>query len=131
MIFKKAQSSIEFMILVGVVIFFLVVFLGAIQGSMSDKLKEKQSIMVQDLASSVQDEINLASKSSDGYYRNFNIPEKINGRDYSIEILEEMVYVKTNDNKNALALPLASVTGNVVKGENIITKQNGEVVLNP
>lgn len=127
---KQAQSAIEFVILIGFILFFFTVFFLAIQGNMADKLKEKQNLAIKEVALTVQDEINLASRSSDGYYREFKIPEKISNKDYDINITEDMVYVRTQDGKSAIALPVATVTGGIDTGENIIKKENGEVKLN-
>ena len=97
---------------------------------MSDKLKQKQNLMLKETALAVQDEINLALDSSDGYYREFNVPEKIGNQDYDISLVDDMVYLKTKDEKLAMSMPIAKVTGQVVKGANIIKKENGEIKIN-
>lgn len=127
---KSSQSAIEFLILTGFLLFSFTVFFVAIQGNMSDKLKERQEIAVKNIAVAVQDEINLASQSMDGYYRQFKIPEEINGKDYEINIIEGLVYLKTLDGKYAIALPVQNVAGDLVKGTNTIKKENEVVKLN-
>jgi len=128
---KKSQSAIEFVILIGFVLFFFTVFFLTIQENMSDKLKQKTNLAVKEVALTVQDEINLASKASGGYYREFKIPDKISGRDYKINITENLVSIKTLDNKYAMALPVAATTGQINTGTNIIKKENGEIKINP
>lgn len=86
--------------------------------------------MVKEIALSVQDEINLAYESSDGYLRKFKVPEKIANQDYTLMIVEESVYIKTLDNKIAMSLPVIPVVGDVRRGENQIHKENGTVYLN-
>ena len=127
---EKAQTAIEFVILVGFILFFFTIFFISIQENMSDKLSEKQNLMLKQTALTIQDEINLALDSSDGYSREFNVPEKIGNRDYDVSLVEDMVYLKTQDEKYAMALPIAKVTGQVVKGKNIIKKENGEIKIN-
>ena len=127
---EKAQTAIEFAILVGFILFFFTIFFISIQENMSDKLSEKQNLMLKQTALTIQDEINLALDSSDGYSREFNVPEKIGNRDYDVSLVEDMVYLKTQDEKYAMALPIAKVTGQVVKGKNIIKKENGEIKIN-
>ncbi len=129
---KKSQSAIEFLILTGFLLFSFTVFFLVIQGNMSDKLEERQNLAVKSVAITVQDEINLAFQSSDGYSREFKIPETINGADYKINITEEMIYLRTDDGKYAIALPVKNVTGDVKKQPdiNVIKKENGEVKLN-
>ncbi len=127
---KRSQSAIEFIILVGFILFFFTTFFLAIQGNISDKLEERKTLRIKEIALAVQDEINLASQSSEGYYREFKIPNDISGQDYEVEIIEEMVYVKTQDGKHAIALPVQNVTGQIEKPDNIIKKENGVVKLN-
>lgn len=126
---KKSQTAIEFVILIGFLLFFFTVFFLTIRENMSEKIKERQNLLVRDIAIIVQDEINLALEASDGYYREFKIPQNINGKDYDIDIVESMVYVNLQD-KHAISLPVANVTGNIAKGSNIIKKENGEIKLN-
>jgi len=127
---KKGQASIEFIILIGVVLFFFLTFSFFIQSNVAKKSQERQNLILKDVALTVQDEINLASKSSDGYYRTFELPEKIVNQDYEINLTEGVVYARTVDGKNAIALPIAEVLGEVKKEQNIIKKENGEVKLN-
>lgn len=127
---KKSQTSIEFLVLIGTVMFFFVLFFVAIHENMSDKIRERQNILFKEVALSVQDEINLALKSSEGYERSFNIPENINGKSYEINLVEGTVYIKSDDGKISMAFPITSVSGDVVKGDNIIKKQGGIIYLN-
>lgn len=127
---KRSQTAIEFVILVGFVLFFFTVFSLVIQGNMSDKLREKKNLAIKEIALTVQDEINLALESSDGYSREFKIPKNLNGQNYEITINEQMVYIHTPDNKYAMALPVGNVTGNIQIDINKIRKENGKVYLN-
>ena len=130
---KKSQSAIEFVILVGVVLFFFTAFFLAIRGNMSDRIRDRQNLLIKEIALTIQDEINLASQSSEGYYREFQIPQKAGGQDYNIEITEGLVYVEIKD-IHTIALPVANVTATTInKGStlNVIKKENGQVKLNP
>lgn len=127
---KNGQSAVEFLILVGAVFFFFVVFLYSIQVSMGDKIKEGINLAVKEIAIIVQDEISLAVSSSDGYYRNFEIPNKIGGLEYNASLVSGSVYVRTLDGEYALSLPVLNVTGDVIVGNNVIRRENGIVYLN-
>ena len=129
MIIKRGQSSIEFFVLVGAVLFFFVTFLLAIQANIADNIRAKIEISLREAALSVQDEIALASASSDGYTRYFLLPNEIEGIGYEINIVEDSVYARIED-RYALALPVFNVTGDVQKGDNLIRKSNGAVYLN-
>ena len=127
---KKGQSAIEFVMLVGAVFFFFLIFLSVIQISNANKTNENKGLVLREITLTIQNEINLAAESIDGYYREFYIPEKILGSDYEINVTEGIVYVRTLDNKHALVLPTAEVNGNARLGDNIIRKENGQVFLN-
>jgi len=128
--YKNSQTSIEFFILVGFVLFFFTAFFLTIHENISDKIKERQTKLVIEIASTVQDEIDLAFESIDGYYREFTIPDYVASKSYKINITEGMVYVRTTDGKQAIALPVQNITGEIRKEENIIKKENGVVKLN-
>ncbi len=130
---KRSQTAMEFVILIAFVLFFFTAFSLVIQRNMSDKLREKKNLAIKEIALTVQDEIALAQASSEGYFRTFKLPKNLNGQDYIIELNEGMVYIYTLDNKYAMALPIADVTvvNLIQKGFNNITKENGEVKLNP
>ena len=127
---RNGQSSIEFLILVVSVLFFFVIFLLAVQTNISDKIKDKYYLEIRETALTVQDEINLALDSSDGYLREFNLPDKIINKDYIISLTSGFVYVRTNDEEFAIALSVGSVTGEIQKGVNFIRKTSGKVYLN-
>ncbi|MBD3252166.1 hypothetical protein GF386_00350 [Candidatus Pacearchaeota archaeon] len=130
MINKKSQSAIEFLFLIGIILFFFTVFFLIIQKNMSDRIRERKTVVVRETALDVQNEISLAHKSIDGYSRTFKVPEKLNGMEYEINITENMVYVRIKDTREAIALPVFNTTGNLVKGNNEIKKENGKILLN-
>ncbi|MFH1365694.1 MAG: hypothetical protein ABIH28_03860 [archaeon] len=127
---NKSQTAIEFIILVSFVLFFFSIFFMVIGGNISDKMNERRNLLVKDIAFTVQDEINLASKSSEGYVREFDLPEKVGEKDYIPNIVEDMIYVKTSDGKSAIALPIPKITGQILIGRNTIKKEDGEIKLN-
>ena len=125
---NKSQSAIEFVVLFSALLFFFSVFFLVIQEQNADKIQEQRTERLTSMAYGVQGEIALAFKSSEGYSREFIVPDKLGNIDYSIQITERMVYA--NDSRNAIALPVQEVDGNLVKGVNIIKKENGVVALN-
>jgi len=127
---KKSQSAFEFVILTGVVLAFFTIFFIAIQENLSDKIREKNRIEIKNVALTIQDEINLAFESINGYKREFPIPSTLGGREYDIQIIEGLVYLKTTDEKYAIALPIQDIVGNVTKGDNTIEKREGKIYLN-
>lgn len=130
MFLKKGQSAIEFMILIAGVFFFFIIFFGAIQNNLESKYAEKNRLLIKQTAYKIKEEIDLATTSSEGYKRNFEIPEKIGSREYNATIQEDSVYLETLDKKYGITVRIQPVNGNIKIGENIIEKKNGEVYLN-
>jgi hypothetical protein len=128
---QKAQSAIEFFILIGSMLFIFVTLLGLISGNIGQKEYQKRDIAAKELALSLQDEINLAQAASDGYSRQFKMPFTTLGYDYNVTLVDGYVYVQSLDGKHALALPGYNASGQpVVIGDNNITKRNGTIYLN-
>ncbi len=129
MLTKKAQGVIEFIILFGVALLFFVVIIATIQESQSQKNKEKERLIAQNVALDIQDEINLAAESSDGYERNFTTPENIIGLDYTINVSQGYIFLTLGD--YVVDYNVVQVVGQIQKGNNLIKKENGTVYLNP
>jgi len=127
---KKAQTGIEFFILLIAVAIIFSILLGVIQVTLLDKTNERNEIVFRENALTIQNEINLAASASDGYKREFYIPQKIIGKDYEISIIDDFIYMKTLDEKYALALEIPKTNGTFIKGDNIIRKEYGEILLN-
>jgi hypothetical protein len=126
---QRGQSAIEFIIVLGVVLFFFVLFFGAIKISQGDKEKENRDMLFQNIALDVRDEINIASGASDGYYRDFTIPQNVLGTDYEIN-LTDIGYVYLKSERYAVSYKAVRINGDIQKGVNIIRKENGQVYLN-
>lgn len=127
---KKSQSSIEFIIIVGAVLLSFVTVLAVLQKSLGEKTIEKRNFEFLELAMAVQNEMNLASKTSDGYQRSFTLPEKIEGFNYQIRIIADSVYLNSTEAEYAVALPSPEVSGQLQKGSNTLRKINGTIYLN-
>lgn len=127
---KDAQSAMEFMILVGFLLFAFVFFLSMINSNLQDKTNERQNLKIKEIALDVKIEIDLATESSEGYVRNFSIPLDVYGSDYEISLNESIIQIRTSDGDHALSLSVSNVTGQILKGGNMIKKENGTVLLN-
>ena len=126
--YKKAQGAIEFIIIFAAILFFFVAFFSIIQMNIEKKNSEKEAIIIQNIALDVQYEIDLASKSSEGYYREFKTPANILGRDYQINISNNRIYVAVGN--AGISYKVSEVNGSIKKGINIIQNQNETVFLN-
>lgn len=125
---KKAQTTIEFLIVLGSAIMFAAVFLLIITENMAERNRLNEEIAVKQLALNIQNEINLASGASNGYSREFYIEELINNKNYTIEIIDDRIYVSTE--KNAISLHIEKIQGSIKKGRNTIRKEDNNIYLN-
>jgi len=125
---KKGQGAIEFLSLFIVVFLFFTIFLLAVQENTNDKNVEKQNILANNIALTIQDEVNLAFNAPDGYYREFYLPTSIFGNDYDVSFVGNSVYLESN--KIKLSYSIRSVEGEIRTGTNIITKTGGVVYVN-
>jgi len=146
---KKAQTALEFFMIMGAILFFFLSFVGLTYASIEQRNFERKDIALGSMAKYVQDEINLAEQGGDGYYRNFTFPDTILSHKYKIEIIDgEYVYAYTTDaggvfdSKHALSLrtqkittessqtdPITKVFLVRIDGINSIVNQDGEVRL--
>ena len=126
----KSQSAVEFFILIGVLFFIFLIFLYLFQSDLAGKSDKRKDEMIRETALSIQNELSLASESSDGYSRTFEIPLTILGSNYEANITSGFVYVRTSDGSHAISLPVQNITGDLNITTNKIRKVNGAVYLN-
>lgn len=127
---KKAQSAVEFMIIVMFLVFLMIILFEAIYENRAAKINAQRDIFMNDVALAIKDEINLAHSASDGYMRIFKVPAEAFGVSFNASIREGDIYLASYDGKHALAHAVANVTGDVKIGDNLIEKINGSVYLN-
>jgi hypothetical protein len=125
---KKGQGATEFAVIFGFVLFAFVMFLVIIQSNQGEKNKDRARLLLQNTALDVQDEINLAAESSDGYIREFKVPEEILGKEYEINLTGGRVQASIEG--YYVSYKIFSATGNIQKGSNLIRKENRTVYLN-
>ena len=126
----KSQSAVEFFILIGVLFFIFLIFLYLFQSDLASKADKRKDEMIRETALSIQNELSLASESSDGYLRTFEIPRTILGSNYEANITSGFIYVRTSDGSHAISLPVQNVTGDLNITTNKIRKVEGAVYLN-
>lgn len=127
---KYGQSSLEFVIVVGAMVFFFIVLLAGISEQQGIKAAQERAFLVKDLAIGVQQELVLAAGAREGYERVFTLPQTLINQEYNISLVSGAVYVATADGKHSLALPVPPANGTLVKGDNKIRKQSGGVLVN-
>jgi len=125
---KKGQSAIEFIVIVGIALSFIVLFMSSVKMSQQEKIEEKENQKINRIAMDIKEEIQVASQTLDGYKREFDVPKTVMGNNYSIEIIESSLQIIAKE--NSLSLSIKNVNGEIKKGTNVIKKKNGEIYLN-
>jgi len=128
LVLRKSQIISEFVIFSGIALIFAIVFISMTFNQAQDLYDTKEFLLVKDVALKIGKEIDLTSFVEDGYDREFEIPEKVNGRDYNISIVNNTLTIWTNTTLYVTAI--LNITGDLKKGSNTITKTNGLVYLN-
>lgn len=126
----RAQSAVEFMVILGAVLFFLASFFLFFYGSYSDKAATNRNEALLEIALDVQNELALAARTGEGYSRTFTLPQTVYGQDYTVQIIDTFLYLKTSDEKNALGVPIVNATGIIIPGSNLVSVQGGRVHVN-
>jgi hypothetical protein len=127
---NHAQTASEFLIMVGFLMFFFVTFFLIINEMTSSKASQRIDKSLELLAYGAQDEVSLAVKASEGYVRQFTIPNTIEGNEYNITINQGRIFAYTLNREHAISLLASNVSGDFIKGRNTIKKINSTVRLN-
>lgn len=124
----KAQVSFEFMTIMAILILITIIF-GVVAGARLIELNSQHNaLQLQEIATTVKNEIGMAYGMEPGYARAFNLPYYIGNADYSVAIENSSVIVSLNGLEFLLAVQ--PVNGTPQKGQNLIKKIESGVVLN-
>ena len=126
---KNAQLTAEFVIFCGVGFIVLISFLSVINLKLSIQRDERASVLVNDVAYSIQQEIETASQMNDGFQRSFFLPPTLDGIAYTASIAGDRIYVWTD--KDSFSLPLQHVKNtSFFQANTTIRKEQGVVCIN-
>ncbi len=126
----NAQFAIEFVILIAFMFFIFLGFITVIASKVLDAKENERQKIAEDIATLVRNEIDLAKSVADGYNRIFSIPNKVEGSDYNIEIIDNRELVVNYIDKEYVSFLPEKVEGNINLGENAIRKEDGVVYIN-
>ena len=125
---KKAQAAIEFIVLIVILFSVFMVYTVSTRKKIDEIRDKKEYVLLTDAVKMAQNEILTAVKVEDGYYREFDMPETLEGIEYNISITGAAITGNTENHEQVAIIP--SVNGTLNKGANIITKQDGIVQVN-
>lgn len=134
----KAQSAIELTMMISFMFLVFFIFFLVLGNRMSSLQKERDRVILEDMTNVIKGEIFLASSVEDGYSRKFDIPETLNGLNFTVDIIQEpgidhtelvLKYVDYPVDYESIERLTANLTGTLIKGQNSITKE-GIVCIN-
>ena len=129
---KKAQIAVEFMMLMITGFFLMFTLLIILNHIFVKNVDERVHIELENLGRSLQQELLLASEMETGFERTFVLPEKINGREYSIELgnsssNKKYLAIKHNYYEHYFIIPMFN--GTITKGNNTIQKTSTSITI--
>ena len=126
----KSQSAVEFIILATFMLLAILGFFALTSSKVLDAREEGNRKTAQDIAEFAYHEIEIAKSVNNGYTRSFAMPQTINGVDYSIGIIDNKELVVNYLGYEHVKFLPSNVTGNITKGQNKISKNDGIISLN-
>jgi len=133
---KRAQTSMEFVILTGFMLLAFLIFYGIIQSKIVDANENSIDDAAKQVETLVVNELKVAESVTDGYYREFELPPRVNGMDYTIKIVPGVsdtpeIVIQYNNKERVYFVPQTYVSNlsTVSKGLNNISKINGVILM--
>lgn len=126
---RTGQVSLEFILLVMVSFIFFTIVLMSVSKELVELSSRRDAKELRDVTNRLREEIFLASIVQDGYYREFRLPEELNGKGYTLDISEGILTGRLQS--HTYRVPTLGVIGTPSTGLNIINKTGGgEIHLN-
>ena len=111
----------------------IIIFMAVMSGKLTETKQKKDRELLEDIAFVLQKETTLAASAEDGYYREFEIPQTLNGRNYTINLRGsdlEVAYTDYLEGTQAVTLLPQGISGSPCTGTNSLQKIKGLIVLN-
>jgi hypothetical protein len=133
---KKAQTSMEFVILTGFMLLAFLVFYVVIQSKLVEANRDSIDRAAKQVETLVVNELKVAESVTDGYYREFELPSRVNNMDYVVKIIPGVsntpeIVVQYNGRERVYFVPqtYVSASSRVGKGLNNISKNDGVILM--
>jgi hypothetical protein len=126
---KKGQVATEFIIFFGFMFLIFVVFIVAVASDYRTLSTDKERLLLSDQAHTIRKEILVAAGVEDGYYREFDIPENLEGTEYTVQIVNNVLVIESANEEFSIKVP--PITGTLAKGAtNSIENKEGLICVN-
>jgi hypothetical protein len=133
---RKAQTSMEFVILTGFMLLAFLIFYTVIQAKLVEANKDNIDVAAKQIETLVVNELKIAESVSDGYYREFELPQEVNGMNYTVQIMPGVgntpeIVVQYNGRERVYFVVQSYVNSasRVSKGWNNVSKIKGVILL--
>lgn len=83
---KRAQASLEFLMLIGFMSAVFIVFYAVLSGFLADFRAKENLNMVHDVLEKIKNEVGLANRAYEGYERAFELPLYLDGETYGLTL---------------------------------------------
>lgn len=128
---KKAQVTIEFILLVSAVIFLMVILIASTNFNTALARQKNEQEALDDFANFLQQELMLANEMPSTYERTLKLPEKIVGKPYTITIQDYLLIVNTSKFTVQRGIPFVKDNCRTfVYGDNVIKKISTDLSIN-
>lgn len=124
----KAQVSIEFLMLVILMVLIFVIYMPFLWQQQLDIEQESEYLIGKKIAISLKKEVDTAVMFGSGYKRNFTLPEKILNSDYAIFIENKMLRIRWKNRATEEFLIAHNISGSPSSGQNTISNQDDVIV---
>lgn len=125
---RRAQLSLEFTFIIVILLFLTIGLFFASGDRLSSFKRDKEVFLLKDTTATVRNEVQIAYAMDSGYVRVFEVPETLEGENYTISMQNGFVSAALGD--QMIELAVQPVNGTLIKGTNTIRKAGGNVLLN-
>jgi len=126
----RAQGSIEFVIIISVLVLIILITTLIIQKQLANKRTQEVQLQLEEFGNIIENEIRSAKESSGDYSREFYLPEKIDDQHYNISMNPGSEITVTLAGTHYVIFIESNVLGDIHKGRNLIKKQGENQNLN-
>jgi len=124
---KKGQSSVEFVLIAGVMVFIFMGMVVVIQSRMAHAYNTRLYNALEALGNLVSTEVKLAHSAQGFYSRAFFLPVVISGYNYSINIFNKTEVVIRAEDITYFVFLDQNVSGVIGKRRNLIKNKNDNI----
>lgn len=126
---RKAQSAIEFMIMISVVMIMFATLYAVFSGKRARAFRRETRLQAGAIADRISYEFDLALVQGNGFSKNFQLPLEIGTQDYNVTLLEgdrgTFIFVEWGENSVNSYSAAPKIIGNLENGANRIENEEG------